>query len=65
MFDFLVDKWRLGILRLIDAAVLGILLLHFGSPLAVRLFGYLRGDQDRGLRAAGCDHFGRLSSQSF
>ena len=34
LFDVLVDKWRLGILRLIDAAALGILLLRFGSPLA-------------------------------
>jgi hypothetical protein len=34
LFDVLVDKWKLGILRLIDAAVLGTLLLRFGSPLA-------------------------------
>ena len=34
VFDVLVDKWRLGILRLIDAVALGILILRFGSPLA-------------------------------
>jgi hypothetical protein len=34
LFDILVDKWKLGILRLIDAAALGTLLLRFGSPLA-------------------------------
>jgi hypothetical protein len=34
LFDVLVDKWKLGILRLIDGAALGILLLRFGSPLA-------------------------------
>jgi hypothetical protein len=34
MFDLLVDKWKLGILRLIDASALGVLLLRFGSPLA-------------------------------
>ena len=34
LFDVLVDKWKLGILRLIDGAVLGILLLRFGPPLA-------------------------------
>jgi hypothetical protein len=39
LFDFLVDKWRLGILRLIDGAVLGILLLRFGSPLADSYLG--------------------------
>jgi hypothetical protein len=31
LFDLLVDKWRLGILRLIDATALGILLIRFGS----------------------------------
>lgn len=35
----LVDKWRLGILRLVDAAALGILLLRFGSPLANSALG--------------------------
>jgi hypothetical protein len=41
--DVLVDKWKLGILRLIDSAALGILLLRFGSPLAdSRLGGKLR-----------------------
>ena len=34
LFDALVDKWRLGIFRLIDAAAIGILLVKFGSPLA-------------------------------
>jgi hypothetical protein len=34
LFDVLVDKWKLGILRLIDAAALGILLVRFGPPLA-------------------------------
>jgi hypothetical protein len=34
LFDALVNKWRLSILRLIDAAALGVLLLRFGSPLA-------------------------------
>jgi hypothetical protein len=43
LFDILVDKWKLGILRLIDSAALGILLLRFGSPLAeFRLGGKLR-----------------------
>ena len=39
LFDILVDKWRLGILRLIDAAAIGILLLRFGSPLADNRLG--------------------------
>jgi hypothetical protein len=39
LFDVLVDKWRLGILRLVDAAALGILLLRFGSPLANSALG--------------------------
>jgi hypothetical protein len=34
LFDALVNKWRLGIFRLIDAAAIGILLVKFGSPLA-------------------------------
>ncbi len=34
LFDILVNKWRLSILRLVDAAALGVLLLRFGSPLA-------------------------------
>ena len=34
LFDALVDKWRLGIFRLIDAAAIGILLVKFGSPWA-------------------------------
>jgi hypothetical protein len=34
LFDVLVNKWRLGILRLVNAAALGVLLLRFGSPLA-------------------------------
>lgn len=34
LFDLLVNKWRLSILRLVDAAALGVLLLRFGSPLA-------------------------------
>jgi hypothetical protein len=32
LFDALVDKWKLGIFRLIDAAAIGILLVKFGSP---------------------------------
>lgn len=34
LFDALVNKWRLSVLRLINAAALGVLLLRFGSPLA-------------------------------
>ena len=34
LFDALVNKWRLGIFRLIDAAAIGILLVKFGAPLA-------------------------------
>lgn len=34
VFDALVNKWRLGIFRLIDAAAIGVLLVRFGSPLA-------------------------------
>lgn len=34
LFDALVNKWRLGIFRLIDAAAIGVLLVKFGSPLA-------------------------------
>lgn len=34
LFDALVNKWRLGIFRLIDAAAIGVLLVRFGSPLA-------------------------------
>jgi len=34
LFDVLVNKWRLSILRLVNAAALGVLLLRFGSPLA-------------------------------
>lgn len=33
LFDALVNKWRLGIFRLIDATAIGILLVRFGSPL--------------------------------
>ena len=39
VFDALVNKWRLGTLRLIDAAAIGILLVRFGSPLAATRFG--------------------------
>ncbi len=39
LFDALVDKWRLGIFRLIDAAAIGILLVKFGSPLAKNWLG--------------------------
>lgn len=39
LFDLLVDKWKLAILRLVDAAALGVLLLRFGSPLADSWFG--------------------------
>jgi len=34
LFDVLVNKWRLGIFRLVDAAALGVLLVKFGTPLA-------------------------------
>jgi hypothetical protein len=34
LFDVLVDKWRLAILRLIDLTAFGLLLVKFGSPLA-------------------------------
>jgi hypothetical protein len=34
LFDTLVNKWRLGMFRLIDAAAIGVLLVRFGSPLA-------------------------------
>ncbi len=34
LFDVLVDKWRLAILRLINLAAIGLLLVKFGSPLA-------------------------------
>lgn len=34
LFDALVNKWRLGIFRLMDAAAIGILLVKFGSPWA-------------------------------
>ena len=39
LFDALVDKWKLGIFRLIDAAAIGILLVKFGSPLAENWLG--------------------------
>jgi hypothetical protein len=39
LFDALVDKWKLGIFRLIDAAAIGILLVKFGSPLAKNWLG--------------------------
>ncbi len=39
IFDALVNKWRLGIFRLIDAAAIGILLVRFGSPLAATRLG--------------------------
>jgi hypothetical protein len=39
IFDALVNKWRLGIFRLIDAAAIGIPLVRFGSPLAATRLG--------------------------
>ncbi len=39
LFDALVNKWRLGIFRLIDATAIGILLVKFGSPLAETWIG--------------------------
>jgi hypothetical protein len=39
IFDLLVNKWRLGILRQIDAAAIGVLLIKFGSPLAETRLG--------------------------
>ena len=34
IFDVLVNKWRLGIFRLMDAAAIAVLLVRFGSPAA-------------------------------
>jgi len=34
LFDVLVDKWKLGVLRLIDFTAIGLLLLRFGPSLA-------------------------------
>jgi hypothetical protein len=34
LFDALVNKWRLGIFRMMDAAAIGVLLVRFGRPLA-------------------------------
>jgi hypothetical protein len=34
LFDLLVDKWKLGMLRLVNLAALGILLVRFGTSLA-------------------------------
>lgn len=39
LFDALVNKWRLGIFRLFDAAAITILLVKFGSPLASTRLG--------------------------
>ncbi|HTC87408.1 MAG TPA: OpgC domain-containing protein [Bryobacteraceae bacterium] len=39
LFDVLVNKWRLGILRQIDAVAIGILLMKYGSPLAETWLG--------------------------
>jgi len=39
LFDALVNKWRLGILRQIDAVAIGILLVKYGSPLAETWLG--------------------------
>jgi hypothetical protein len=39
LFDALVNQWRLGILRQIDAAAIGILLVKYGSPLAETWLG--------------------------
>jgi len=39
LFDALVNKWRLGILRQIDAVAIGILLMKYGSPLAETWLG--------------------------
>jgi hypothetical protein len=39
IFDALVNKWRLGVFRLIDAAALGVLLVRFGSPAAETQIG--------------------------
>jgi hypothetical protein len=39
LFDALVNKWKLGVFRLIDAAAIGILLVKFGSPLAENWLG--------------------------
>ena len=39
IFDVLVNKWRLGLFRLIDAAAIGVLLVRFGSPIAETRIG--------------------------
>jgi hypothetical protein len=39
LFDVLVNKWRLGALRLVDAAAVGVLLVRFGSPAAATRLG--------------------------
>lgn len=39
VFDALVNKWRLGVFRLVDAAAIGVLLVRFGSPLAETRLG--------------------------
>jgi hypothetical protein len=39
LFDVLVNKWRLGVLRQIDAVAIGILLVKYGSPLAETWLG--------------------------
>jgi hypothetical protein len=39
LFDILVDKWRLGILRLVDFAAIGIILVKYGPRLAATRFG--------------------------
>jgi len=39
LFDILVDKWRLGILRLVDFAAIGIILAKYGPRLAATRLG--------------------------
>jgi len=39
LFDALVNKWRLSVLRLFDAAAIGVLLVRFGAPLAETRLG--------------------------
>lgn len=39
VFEILVNKWQLGVLRLVNVAAIGVLLLKFGSPLAATRLG--------------------------
>jgi hypothetical protein len=47
LFDVLVDKWRLAILRLVDLTAIGLLVVKFGSPLADTWLGNRLGQLGR------------------